>query len=343
LFLFPMAPLLALVEIWRRSRRADSNAGGPSGNGSILTQTWIWKPSIRKLVFWCLGAMLAAAIWPAMWADPIGTIRRTEQFVVEIGSTPHAPGNFFLGQPIADPGPFFYPMALALRLGPAIFLGVLLLPAFTLPRRWRWPVGVLGVYLLLFGLGLTVSHKKVDRYILPLFPAIGALAALGWWMALRTLADRFKQALVVPLGVALIVGLQYWPLATAGQDPLSAYNPLLGGIKTAERVLPVGWGEGLDLVGAELKRQPNADKLVIAVWYPLYVNFQAHAPGRVVNITFSRPGQVGNQQLFDQADYYVDYIHARQRRFTPRFLLDRSPDFSVVINGAEYARVYRLK
>ena len=61
-----------------------------------------------------------------------------------------------LGQPLADPGPLFYPVALGLRSGPAIVLGIVALMTFGVSRRWRSAVGLLVVYLLFFLLALTV-------------------------------------------------------------------------------------------------------------------------------------------------------------------------------------------
>jgi hypothetical protein len=196
-----------------------------------------------------------------------------------------------------------------------------------------------------------MSAKKIDRYILPILPALGVLAGLGWYLALQAIRDKLKAIILVPndfrlSGALLVVPiglLQAWPLLAAGAHPLSAYNPLFGGTRAAQQAIQVGWGESLDVVGDYLKRQPNADRLVTAIWYPLYVNFQAHAPGRVVNISFGIKREVLNQRLLNQADFYVDYIHARQRGFTPRILRDRLPDFVASINGIEYARVYRLK
>jgi hypothetical protein len=235
-------------------------------------------------------------------------------------------------------------------------------------------------FLALFLIGLTLSPKKVDRYLLPLFPVLAVLAGLGWWSLLGLLQDwwscrrsrtgrsvdhseRSPVAARTPaqvatavtsasshvwrglVGVALVsvlAALQLWALAGAPAHPLAAYNPLVGGMPVAERAIPVGWGEGLDQVGAFLAAQPNADGLVTAIWYPLYVNFQAHAPGEVVNISFGSNGQVGNRQQYDRSDFFVDYIHARQRRRTPRALAGRQPEYVVTINGADYARVYRL-
>lgn len=324
--LLPLIPILALLEVGPPPRAAGA-----------------WRRAVLKLASWSLGLVLAAAFWPALWVDPFGTLRRTAEFLRAVGGSPHGPGSFFLGQPMADPGPLFYPVALLLRLGPAALLGLLALPIVGTPPAARGRTAPLVIFLLLFALELTLSPKRVDRYLLPLFPALGLLAGLGWWQALRRLAVRWPWPALLPAGLMLIGLLQLWPLLRADGHPLAAYNPLLGGITTAERAIPVGWGEGLDTVGDYLRQQPGSDHLVTAVWYPLWVNFQAHAPGRVVNITFQAPGRVANPQLLEQADFYVDYIHARQRQLTPRFLSGRAPDFVVVIAGVEYARVYRLR
>jgi hypothetical protein len=328
----PLIILMAAGEYWRQRRQPGA-----------------WRVPTAKLAIWLVASAAAVAVWPAMWLDPLATARRTADFVRGIGTSPHAPGNFFLGQPVSDPGPLFYPVALGLHLGPATFLGLLALLVIRPPHSCRHTLGLLVDFVVLFGLALTLSPKKVDRYLLPLLPVFDVLAGVGWWLAIGAIARRWitawvpgTQRAVVPTAALALSLLQVWPLLAAGSHPLSAYNPLVGGLRAAEQAIPVGWGEGLDSVGQYLKRQDDYEALVTAIWYPLYVNFQAHAPGQVVNITFRAPGEVSNQQLLGQADYYVDYIHARQRRLTPGVLTGREPEHVVTINGAEYARVYRL-
>lgn len=331
-FLVLLLPLLAFEQVWAAPERPAAA-----------------RATIGRLAVWGGGALFGLLAWPALWADPLGTAVRTIEFVREIGTTPHQPGNFFLGQPVVDPGPLFYPVALALRLGPATALGLLALGPGLLRRRAGAgrvggpAAGFLAVFVLLFALGLTASPKKVDRYLLPLFPALAALAALGWWSVLRALPAWIGGGPGLVAGGALVGLLQLWPLAQSAPHPLAAFNPLVGGIGAAERAIPIGWGEGLDRVGDYLAAQPNADELVTAIWYPLWVNFQAEAPGRVVNIAFSGPGQVSTRALYEQADFYVDYIHARQRGLTPRALVGRQPDLVVRLQGVDYARVYRLR
>jgi hypothetical protein len=131
---------------------------------------------------------------------------------------------------------------------------------------------------------------------------------------------------------ALALGLQLWPLGQAGRYPLAAYNPLAGGVRAAERSIPVGWGDGLDVAGDDIRRLAGGREVVVSIWSPLRVSFGAHAPGPVVS-----------EHQIATADFFVDYVHARQRRFTPRELINRTPDAVVTIGGVDYARIYKLR
>jgi len=132
--------------------------------------------------------------------------------------------------------------------------------------------------------------------------------------------------------VVLAFGLQVWPLVQAGRYPLAGYNPLAGGVRAAERAIPVGWGDGLDVAGDQIRAMSGGRTVVTSVWSPLRVSFEAHTPGPVVS-----------ERQIGQADFYVDYIHSRQRGLTPRQLVNRTPDAVVTIGGVDYARVYRLR
>ena len=265
-----------------------------------------------------------------------------------------------------DPGPLFYPVALVLHLGPGTTIGLVALALLGRSRNRPVAVGPLLDFVVLLLVALTLSPKKVDRYVLPALLPLDILAGLGWWLLARWLVQRRSwskdasawsacqlgraPALLLPL---LAAALQAWPLIGAGPHPLSAYNPLVGGIRTAEWALPVGWGEGLDTVGAYLAAQPNADQLQIGIWFPLWINFQAHTSGTVHDLAFAANGtseppsperlRTVSTAGFAQLDYYVDYMHAHQRRLIPRQLDGREPDFVVTINGAVYARVHTGK
>jgi hypothetical protein len=49
---------------------------------------------------------------------------------------------------------------------------------------------------------------------------------------------------------------------------LGYYNPLLGGGATAQRVMLVGWGEGMEQVGAWLRARPDLGRGPVLSWIP---------------------------------------------------------------------------
>lgn len=87
--------------------------------GGQTTTPWPQLLSYSVIAAFCLamsvGGMLATLtfvlLWPAMWFDPLGTLRRMS---VEMGIynavQRHTTVNYFLGQPIDDPGLLFYPI-----------------------------------------------------------------------------------------------------------------------------------------------------------------------------------------------------------------------------------------
>jgi len=397
LFLAPLVPLLALAALllpaarrWRRSRRlrrsaerapatgatgqlhpeALPSAGGPLPRSLAAS---VLGTALVTLAWGVVGIVASVLLWPAAWDQPLLTLWRTVDFSARLGGEPHGPGNVFLGRPTDTPGPMFYPVALAFRLGPATTLGLMALLLFGAPRRLGFAAWSLLGYVALFLLLLTLAAKKVDRYLLPILPSLDVLAGVGWWACVRWLAGRragwrrgratggapgqvperatgqpFERANggaslttgmrsgPAPVGLALtglaLVGLQAWPLAVAGRYPLATYNPLFGGARSAERAIPLGWGDGLDVAADRVRDLSGGAPVTISIWYPLWVNFQAHAPGPVVT----------ERRLAD-ADYYIDYVHARQRGLTPRQLANRRPDAVVQIAGVDYARIYRLR
>ncbi|MCC6176622.1 MAG: hypothetical protein IT305_15040 [Chloroflexi bacterium] len=346
-----------------------------------------WRaPELRRalllLGIWGSAMLLAIwLLWPAAWEQPFTVLLRAYEFSAQLGGSPHGPGNFFLGQPVDDPGPAFYPVALAFRLGPGATLGLLLVLTLGAPRRLLRPVWMLLGFAVLFLVMLTLAAKKVDRYLLPVLPALDVLAAVGWWRACIWLRQRLGErrgwssspapgcppslawesphsatstpgrgreddgaatldagamakasAMAVALAAMLALVLQVWPLVAAGRYPLATYNPLFGGARMAVLAIPVGWGDGLDDAADRIRDRAGDRAVITSIWAPLWVNFQAHAPGPVVRDT----------QMAD-ADYFVDYIDARQRGLTPRSLVRRKPDAVVEIAGVEYARIYRLR
>jgi 4-amino-4-deoxy-L-arabinose transferase-like glycosyltransferase len=295
-----------------------------------------WRVAWTLPVAGVIGVLTVVVLWPAMWVAPVRTVQEAITFTIATSSE-HRPGNFFLGQAVADPGPLFYPVAIVFRLAPLTLAGLVVLVIFLPPRSLRVPTLLLVLFVFSFILLLTVPSKKLDRYALPVFPALCLLAGLGLWTVGAWIVPAAARArpLLGRLSVAGLAGLllmgQAMPLISVSPYPLAYYNPIMGGAPAATRVLLVGWGEGLDQVATYLNSQPEAARQRIAVYFPLVLNFQGMVDGTVSQIGDPVP-----------VDYVVDYVNAAQRDQTPHEVVGLAPSYVVRINGIIYARVFRL-
>jgi 4-amino-4-deoxy-L-arabinose transferase-like glycosyltransferase len=283
---------------------------------------------LLALAGWLVGsAALMVAFWPAMWARPLRALERMAVYTQEKGGSPMDAGGYFLGTPVPDPGPLYYTLALPLRLGPLVLLGLALWLLLRAPRV-REGVGL----VLLIGLGLAAVlaflPKKADRYILPAIPFLAIVAAVG----IAALAERWRR--LSPAGaVGLVAAVEASLLILAWPYPLAAYDPLLGGAPAAEQWISVGWGEGLDQLAPVLNGRPDGTYLTVSTPYPEVL--QGQIVGRAVDL-----------DAYDVADYVVRYVAATQRHLsTPALdaaLAGREPLQHVEIGGVPYAELYEL-
>lgn len=325
LLLGPACALLALTAAWRnRSLRSSLLIGA----GGLL---------------WGVAALLVIVVlWPALRADPALAIGRYLAEIRDNGGTAHGWGNFFAGQTAADPGPLFYPTAVALRVAPwvlpGLLLAVLLLP-FEPERRRRTVVLLLAACVLGCFAALSFPAKKFDRYALPAFPALAIIAAYGWGsLFTRLLAGRHAgvQRRVASLAWAAALVAAVGLLFSYRTYPLAYYNPLLGGGPTAARLIPVGWGEGLEAAGAFITAQPDGCSRPIATWYRAVLDpFVCH---RVVPLD-----DVVDPQAAGYAVLYIDQIQRGNDAEFTRLVMERGvPMHTIRIHGIDYAYIYHL-
>jgi len=300
---------------------------------------WPWTRLLRSLVIaGVIGLVTVLAVWPSFWVAPILTVERFIRFTLDTSSE-HRPGNFFLGAAVADPGPFYYPVAIMFRLSPLALAGLVSLGVLLPPRSLKRPTLLLLLFIFGLILFLSLASKKLDRYTLPAFPALDLLAGFGLWTLGRWIAPYLERIIVtvqarrltVACTMLVLAVAQAIPLAMVAPYALAYYNPLVGGGPAASRVLLVGWGEGLDQVATYLNAQPGADGHLIAVYFPLELNFQGMVAGTVTQFGDPRP-----------VNYVVDYVNAAQRGQTPSEVAGMVPVQHVWINGVLYVRVFHF-
>lgn len=293
--------------------------------------------AIQRYAMWLgLALLVVVLLWPVLWVDPGWALGRYVAEIAGNGGRPNGDGQFFFGQAYADPGPLFYPFADLMRSTPALLLGfgaALIAGVGTLRRgvnERMLGLLLLGGFALWWTLVMTAGPKKFDRYVLPTWPSLCVLAGAGLaWLAQPGRGAAMRRLL---LGVALLADVLLLPWYHPYY--LSYYNPLFGGGATAEQTLLIGWGEGMDQVGAWLRAQPDAEGGPVLSALPATLRPFVSVPVKDVFEYGDAP-----------ANYAVVYLESVQRAADPALyatLQQTVPLHTVTIHGINYARIYQL-
>jgi 4-amino-4-deoxy-L-arabinose transferase-like glycosyltransferase len=306
------------------------------------------------------AALTAFAVWPAMWAAPLEAAGGVLREIRDNGAQPHHSGNFFLGEPVGVPDARFYPAVVLWRTTPVTLIGLFALLACAIhdvrstimargarkSTRGREDAPpalddgrtllALAGFALLFGLALTLQAKKLDRYLLPIFPALEILAAAGLvrlagyrWRLL----GRLRNLLLWPLVTAtlLLTVLVYHP------SYLSYFNPLLGGGATAQRVMLVGLGEGMEQVGAWLRARPDLGRGDVLSWIP--PTLAPFVPQSTL-VRDLRPAYLASPSSY--AVLYVRSVQHKESAEAEAYVRQTPALFTLRMHGVEYATVHQL-
>ncbi len=315
LFLAPLTMLM--LGLWLGFRRSSVRQAGSSLFG--------WGLAASGTFFAC---------WPAMWVAPRTTMAEVLGTAFGYAGEPYTTSDYFLGRVVENPGPLFYPVAIALRTTPLIWLGLLLLAVAcvrgsrrdgvicALAREQRGVAAALLLFAVLFALPMTVAAKKYDRYMLPVILSFDLLTAAGLASWIEGTKVR-KAIIMIAFAAQIAFVLSFHPYY------LAYYNPLVGGTTVARSILPVGWGEGMEQVAAYLNEKVDGRDLIVASnGNPgLATRFK----GSAVELT-ERGAAI--------SDYVVLYVSDMQQG-SPLVQpwLEREPEKTFDVAGMEYARV----
>jgi hypothetical protein len=302
-----------------------------------------------SLALWILVACLVwAVLWPAMWVRPQDVLSLVFNYATrKVGS--EGVNLFFMGRHYynEDPGVLFYPIVALMRMTPLTMFGIALAcwggirslrRGVPFSRDYTREVLIpLLIYILLYTAVMSVGSHKQDRYLMPIFPTLDILAAMGWILLWDQLGERWPNLRLGYWSLAAFAGLLLVQLVSVlPYHPyyFSYFNPLLGGGRVGARTLRIGWGEGMDMVADYLNAKPEAANLTVAArWNQYMLDFVGKT------LPFDETGD------WTQSDYMVLYIHQTQRMLDPspgviRYFQGRQPEHVVRINNIEYAQIY---
>ncbi len=285
-------------------------------------------------------------------------------------TTEHDVLHYFLGEIAYDPGWLFYPLMLSIKSAP------LTLPLAVVGAVLLWRVRkqsqyastcrmytLLSVFVVLFTLCMLVCAKKFSRYLLPVFPILDILAAIGLSLLIdkitalgvaksqngKSQASIEKPSFLKKLGfcntrwhvwkiagvtvIALVFVIQVFPVLRLHPYYGTYYNPLWG-VAGITRICTTGDASGLDLAAEYLNQKPNAEGLVVHV-SPLSAElfgyyFKGTSYRRDRNPGISTP------------DYEVAYIRDVQIKRVNLDAIDGTLEHVIRLNNVDYVWIYKL-
>jgi hypothetical protein len=297
------------------------------------------KEALHTMIIWGgIAGGVVLLLWPSLWAKPVGTLKNVLGAAVEYAEEPHGNSNFFWFAIRPDPGPAFYPVAWLFRTTPWVLVGLIFMIAKLIyQKEHKQSITFVLLYVLLFVLFMTTGAKKMDRYLLPVIPTLNILSALGWIWGLGRVGQLIKKRgtnLYSPALLSLFLAITQLLLIWPSQPYyFSYYNPLVGGSRTATKILLVGWGEGMEKAAAYLNDKPQAGKF--------HVNTE-----HISQLAPFFRGHTSSASEIDlaESDYYVFYWNTIQRRREPEVLNHfyevEEPEHVVRVDGIDYVWIY---
>jgi hypothetical protein len=361
LFVVGMALLYAARDLWRVQDQpspdtpADRHGRAAQyGRAAIRNTPHVSRIILRwfaVIIVWGFVLLIVfILLWPSMWVDPVGTIR--QMLDETFGKVEEGHLVYFFGQPTLNPGFWFYFYVIPFRLTPVVLVGSVFSLLMFIPglspnwqsstRRVFFYLWLFTITLLLFG---NLSPKKQDRYLLPLFPFLNLLAAIGWVgvfdLIYHVLKPHFSDRksiknlfLISNFSLLIIFLLHLTPVFTYYPYYLTYFNPLMGGPTRATETTLMGWGEGMEQVAAYLNTKPNAKNLYVA-----------STPSQTLLPYFAGTGEnFYTNDIAFRADYVVLYL-AQMQRLAPspeivRYFEVQEPEKIVTIKDVIYAKIY---
>jgi len=209
-------------------------------SGFILSVKAIIKPN---LLFSASAILTFILFFPAIWVKPTEVFRKI-LFDGILATGQGTQPQVFFGEITGNPGVFFYPLNFIYRTSPLLL--ILIIYFFykfsTISRKIKGNITPFFVFIFVYLLFMTISIKKIDRYLLPLFPPLALISACGVDLFLQKVKRKGLVLLSSTISYLLLI-VPIFP------DFFAYFNPLFGGTQLAVKVVGLqDWASGYQRV-----------------------------------------------------------------------------------------------
>lgn len=310
--------------------------------GGLLT---FLNQGYKKTIFFITTLLIFSvgfyfALFPALWVEPAQTLNKIFIQSWKVGED-DGHGQIFFGVPTKNPGFFFYPVLFVIKNSLFLMIGfvIFVIKIFMdlMKRLLRKKSGKIKdvsfeIFISTFYIGyfcaLQYFSKKIDRYVVPMYPFFAIGAALGWSEFIK----KRIYLLVIPL--FLFVYSVAIPLYKLFPHYMLYNSPVYGDASVGNEIM----GQKLFGIGVfELRdkiqaRYGDNAKIGASDFEPLASIYK----GKYVdNVLVAHPNS------------YSVMILGPNKPFPPSMKNEPTIKFikvdSVYINGLEFWRIYQKK
>ncbi len=287
----------------------------------------VWKKyGVKQAFKYGLVVLISSVLtfvmfMPALWVNANEVLNLMYDGIARVGIR-RGHGQVLFGKYSRDAGWLFYPIIALVKLSPFLLFG-LLLSLF----RIRKPKMSLFIYLSVFMVGylvvMSVATKKIDRYLLPVYPYFALCSYFGY-LYVKNMFARVVAVILFVITVAL-------PFVVFHPYQFTYVNPLLGSPKFVhEKILAQKpFGVGIPVLKRVILRDYGD--------YPA-LGFIDRKPMAAIYM---------NSRVFDirvDGTKRYDLIILGVNEEMPEKVLTSEHEFvhkqSVIINGLEYWKIY---
>ena len=306
----------------------------------FCTSVYLFRAGKKEKIFSSVGYIFLSFMFftflllPALWVNPkyclSNMISETGKAGIERGHE-----QIIFGEKTNDGGIFFYPLAILLKVSPFMIIGSLLGFYYFVNRKIKDKKSSdFGVYLSLFIfgylIGMTIPSKKIDRYILVLFPFLAYSSVVGYKFLFESLKSKSQKnifKITVPL---MLIVFWFVPCFTLFPWYFVYTSPLFGSPCNANKVIgQKPFGVGI----------PDLEKLIRNRYGDPKLGFYDTQPMKAI---------YPNSKVFDVRNYgpsSYNLLVLGINEDMPKKALESEKyyfrkDYSLWINGLEYWRIY---
>ena len=290
------------------------------------------------------------ALFPALWVKPVYFLSDIFKEVARVGVR-KGHEQLVMGEYTERAGILFYPLVILLKTSPFLILGVILCVYFfvksfhNLKKKFRdgWEFvfdfnSFLFVFYLGYFLGMSFFAKKIDRYMLIVFPFLSYCAVIGYkkfYQNLKSFSGKIVFRILLFLLIVFFVG---FPVINLYPYYFTYTSPLFGTSENANKIIgQKPFGVGI----------PKLKEVILERYSDKYggepkLGFYDSIPMKTI---------YPNSKVFDVRTYgpsnYDLLILAINEEMPEKVLENKQyvfeKDYSLWINGLEYWRIYVKK